>query len=176
MFDSLDLLPASEHPELLAPAVFAAVNSYVPNAQVFAIDPALSDTAALVAATGLPPEVMCNAVLLTGLRAGEQRQVCCLTLFHRRIDVNNVVKRTLDVRKASFAPMDYAVEVSGMAYGGITPVGLPADWPVWLDEPTATSPLLLMGSGIRASKLVLPGPDLLRLSGARLVENLTIPI
>ncbi|MDR0435367.1 MAG: hypothetical protein LBH11_01145 [Propionibacteriaceae bacterium] len=176
MYESLDLLPAIDHPELLAPPVLAVIETHLPDAQVFIIDPTLSDTAALMAATGLPAEMMCNAVMLTGLRSGEQRQVCCLTLFHRRIDVNNVVKRTLDVRKASFAPMDYAVEVSGMEYGAITPVGLPADWPVWLDEPTAAAETLIMGSGIRSSKLVLSGADLLKLPNVRLVEGLTNPI
>ncbi len=98
-----------------------------------------------------------------------------MTPADRRVDVNHVVKQGLDVRKCSFASMSEAVTVSGMEYGGITPIGLPADWPVWLDEHIATLDWVLIGSGIRASKLIVPGETLLRLPGARLVDKLTVP-
>ena len=41
------------------------------------------------------------------------------------------------MRKCSFLPMDRAVELTGMEYGGITPIGLPADWPVFVDSRVA---------------------------------------
>jgi prolyl-tRNA editing enzyme YbaK/EbsC (Cys-tRNA(Pro) deacylase) len=88
------------------------------------------------------------------------------------VDVNNVVRRRLDVRKASFAPMDLAVAESGMEYGGITPVGLPASWPVWVDAAVADTELICIGSGIRGSKLLLPGASLLKLPGAERVDGL----
>ena len=56
-----------------------------------------------------------------------------MILATTRADVNGVVRRRLDVRKASFAPMDEAVALTGMEYGGITPIGLPKDWPVLVD-------------------------------------------
>ena len=56
-----------------------------------------------------------------------------MVLATTRADVNGVVRRRLDARKASFAPMDDAVALTGMEYGGITPIGLPADWPVLVD-------------------------------------------
>ncbi|MFZ1412431.1 MAG: YbaK/EbsC family protein, partial [Micropruina sp.] len=124
------------------------------------------------AAYDLPLPVMANAVLVTGRREGVQRQACCLTLAHRRVDVNNVVKRRLDVRKASFAPMDQAVEASGMEYGGITPVGLPADWPVWVDAAVADTAIVCIGAGVRRAKLLLPGRSLLNLPGAERIEGL----
>ena len=63
--------------------------------------------------------------MVAGRRDGEERVAACVVRADTRADVNNLVKRTLDVRKASFLPMDRAVEESGMEYGGITPVGLP---------------------------------------------------
>ena len=45
----------------------------------------------------------------------------------------------LDVRKASFLSMDRAVEESGMEYGGITPVGLPAAGGCWSTRGCSTS-------------------------------------
>jgi prolyl-tRNA editing enzyme YbaK/EbsC (Cys-tRNA(Pro) deacylase) len=172
MFSELNPVPAGTRPDLVAEATLAALQ-YVPQAQVFEIDPAHSDTETLCAVYHLPLEVMGNAVLVLGKREGQQRQACCMALANRRVDVNGVVKRTLDVRKASFAPMDYAVEASGMEYGGITPVGLNADWPVWLDDTIAEVEWLCIGSGVRRSKLLLPGKSLLDLPGARRIEGLT---
>ncbi len=89
-----------------------------------------------------------------------------------RADVNNTVRRLLDVRKASFAAMADAVELTGMEYGGITPVGLPASWPVFVDSAVAATPYVIIGSGIRGSKLELPGKALADLPGAQVIEGL----
>jgi prolyl-tRNA editing enzyme YbaK/EbsC (Cys-tRNA(Pro) deacylase) len=84
------------------------------------------------------------------------------------------VRRQLDVRKASFAPMDTAVAETGMEYGGITPIGLPEGWPILVDARVAATPYVIIGSGVRHSKIALPGPALGRLPGARTVEGLGI--
>ena len=86
--------------------------------------------------------------------------------------MNNVARRELDVRKASFAAMDTAVAESGMEYGGITPLGLPAGWPVLVDAAVADTPHLVIGSGVRHSKLILPGKLLASLPGARVIDGL----
>jgi prolyl-tRNA editing enzyme YbaK/EbsC (Cys-tRNA(Pro) deacylase) len=95
-----------------------------------------------------------------------------MILATTRADVNGLVKRELDVRKASFAAMDTAVELTGMEYGGITPIGLPADWPVYVDQAAAAQPAVVIGSGVRRSKLVLPGAALARLPGAAVLAGL----
>ncbi|MDR0284342.1 MAG: hypothetical protein LBI33_05545 [Propionibacteriaceae bacterium] len=173
--DRLDARPAAEHLDWLAQPVAAAI-PLIPEALVFTIDPADADTATLTTKLDLPLQDSGNAVLITGFRAGEARHCCCMTAADRRVDVNHVVKRALDVRKCSFAAMDEAVAVSGMEYGGITPIGLPPEWPVWLDPYVADIEWLLIGSGVRTSKLVVPGAALLRLPGARLVADLTVAV
>ncbi|MDR1237946.1 MAG: hypothetical protein LBK28_06875, partial [Propionibacteriaceae bacterium] len=170
MFDKLNPMAAVERPDLLADVTFAALQ-YVPQARVFEIDPEHSDTETLCRVYGLPLEAMANAVLVVGKREGVQRQACAMTLAHRRVDVNGVVKRRLNVRKASFAPMDYATQASGMEYGGITPVGLGPDWPVWVDESVVATEVVCIGAGVRRAKLLLPGASLLRLPGAELVDG-----
>ena len=168
-FDHLTTYRALERPDLLAIPVAAAV-PLIPEALVFEVDDEMADTEAMCAHYGVPMETSANIVLVTGFRNGERRDVGCMTLAHRRVDVNNVVRRRLDVRKASFTPMDEAVAASGMAYGGITPVGLP--WPVWVDGHVADLPWICIGSGTRTSKLIVPGAGLLRLPGAERIEGL----
>ena len=91
---------------------------------------------------------------------------------HTRADVNNLVKRTLDVRKCSFQSMDRAVEETGMEYGGITPVGLPEDWRLLVDAACLDAEVVVVGSGVRRSKLLLPGRLLAELPGAEVVDGL----
>jgi prolyl-tRNA editing enzyme YbaK/EbsC (Cys-tRNA(Pro) deacylase) len=167
-------VPAELHPDLLAPAVLAALSGW-PDASsvgVTAIDPDLADTAALVEAYGVPPQVCANCVVVGGRRDGELRVAACMVLATDRADVNGVVRRALDVRKASFLAMEEAVRATGMEYGGITPVGLPAGWPVLVDAAVAATEEVVIGSGLRRSKLVLPGAALARLPGAQVVEGL----
>jgi len=85
-------------------------------------------------------------------------------------------RRHLDARKASFAPVDAVTAATGMEYGGITPVGLPGDWPVLVDEAVAKTGSVVIGSGIRGSKLRLPGPLLAALPAAQVLPGLGIPV
>jgi len=170
----LDTTPATDRLDLLAPSVAAAV-TVLPDARVAAIDPDLADTAALCAAYDLPMSSGANCVIVTGRRAGEERHAACVVLASTRADVNGLVRRRLDARKASFASTEFATRATGMEYGGITPVGLPADWLLLVDAAVVATPVVIVGSGLRRSKLVLPGAALLALPGAQTVEHLGRP-
>jgi prolyl-tRNA editing enzyme YbaK/EbsC (Cys-tRNA(Pro) deacylase) len=61
-----------------------------------------------------------------------------------------------------------------MEYGGITPIGLPEDWPVLVDERVAKAPSVIIGSGIRGSKLRLTGSLLASLPAAEILPGLGI--
>ena len=110
--------------------------------------------------------------VVAGKRGEDVRFAACVVLASTKLDVNRTVKKLLDVRKASFAPMDQAVELTGMEYGGITPIGLPEDWPVLVDAAVAAMPAVVIGGGIRGSKLALPGSLAARLPGAEVIEGL----
>jgi prolyl-tRNA editing enzyme YbaK/EbsC (Cys-tRNA(Pro) deacylase) len=171
---SLTSRPLPEHPELVAPSVAAALAGwpYVDELGVVEIDPAVADTAAMSEAYDLPLGVGANCVVVSGRRGGEERVAACVVRADTRADVNNLVKRSLDVRNASFLPMDRAVQESGMEYGGITPVGLPPDWRVLVDSACLDIDVAVIGSGVRRSKLLLPGRRLGDLPGAEVVEGL----
>jgi prolyl-tRNA editing enzyme YbaK/EbsC (Cys-tRNA(Pro) deacylase) len=172
----LTAVPALSRPELLAPPVARALEgwAHAEEVGVVEIDPELADTAALTAAYDLPLEASGNCVVVGGRRGGEERVAACVVRADTRADVNNLVKRTLDVRKASFLPMDQAVAETGMEYGGITPVGLPAGWRLLADESLTTMPVVVVGSGVRCSKLLLSGSALAALPGAEVVTGLGI--
>ncbi len=170
----LQTVPASTRPDLLAGPVLAALGAMSRADQVLVaeIDPGLADTAEFCAAYDVALDASANCVVIAGRRGGETRYAACLVLATTRADVNGVVRRRLDARKASFAAMDDAVAQTGMEYGGITPIGLPAGWPILVDARVLDVPQAVIGSGVRRSKLVVPGGLLAGLPGAEVVEGL----
>lgn len=167
-------VPAAERPDLLAEATSAALGAagLLDDVGVVEIDPAQSDTAETQRAYDLEPDALANCVVVGGRREGVERLAGCVVLATTRADVNGVVRRRLDVRKASFLPTERAVELTSMEYGGITPVGLPRGWPVLVDAAVAAGELLVVGSGVRRSKLLVPGRLFERLAGVEVVAGL----
>lgn len=171
-------LPIADHPHLLAPSVAAALAGWAGSEQiaVVEINPEFADTAAMVEAYDVPLDAGANCVVVAGRRDGAERVAACLVRADTRADVNNLVKRTLDVRKCSFLPMERAVEESAMEYGGITPVGLPPEWRVLVDSRVLDIEVAIIGSGVRRSKLLVPGPLLGQLPGAEVLVDLAITV
>jgi len=169
---SLRWEPAADRPNLLGEPVAAALPKLPGPVWVAEIDPELADTAAFTEAYGVPLDASANCVVVAARRAGQTTLAACVVLATTRADVNGLVRRHLDARKASFAPQDVAVAESGMAYGGITPVGLPTGWPVLVDGAVAAADLVVVGSGTRGAKLAVPGALLAGLPGAQVLEGL----
>src|SRR5690349_16155306 len=168
--------PALRHPELVAAPVAAALAALDPDVAatvgVTEIDAELADTAAFCERYGVAPDASANCVIVKGKRGGEVRFAACMVLATTRADVNGVVRRRIDSRTASFAPMAEAVALTGMEYGGITPIGLPADWPILVDARVAATPHVIVGSGVRHSKIAVAGPALGALPGAQVIDGL----
>lgn len=163
---TLDWQPALDRPELLADPVSAAVRALGLECFGAPIDPELADTAAFCATYRFPMDRSANCVVVAGRRAELTTMAACLVLATDRADINKVVRRHLDVRKISFAPMNEAVARTEMEYGGITPVGLPTSWPVLVDTAVAELDWIVIGSGLRASKILIPGSTITGLSNA----------
>jgi prolyl-tRNA editing enzyme YbaK/EbsC (Cys-tRNA(Pro) deacylase) len=171
---SLESLPALAHPELLGPSGHAGLADWPQAEHVAGVesDPAYADTAAWSERYAVPMESGANCVVVMGRRDGAERVAACVVRADTRADVNNLVKRTLDVRKASFLSMERAVEESGMEYGGITPVGLPHAWRVLVDAACLDIEAAVVGSGVRRSKLLVPGRLLGEIPGAEVLAGL----
>lgn len=170
----LDLHPALDRTDLLAEPVVERLRTWseAGGVRVAEIDPDLADTAAFCEAYAVSLEVSANCVVVAGKRGGETSYAACVVLATTRADVNGVVRRHLGVRKASFAPMDAAVAASGMEYGGITPIGLPEDWPLLIDRRVIEAGDVVIGSGLRRSKIACPGTSLAALPAAEVLDHL----
>lgn len=162
---TLDWSPAAASLDRLAAPVAEAIG-LVPGARVASIDPGLADTAAFCTAYGSALEHSANCVIVAGRRGGQTRYAAVLVLASMRADINGTVRRRLAVRKISFAPQEQAVALTGMEFGGITPVGLPESWPVLVDPAVVAAGDVVIGSGKRSSKLLVRAVELLDLPGA----------
>lgn len=165
---NLTWVPLSEAPELVAAPV-AAASSLVPKARVAEIDATLADTAAFCEAYDVAPESSVNCVVVFGRRGEESTYAAVMVLATDKADVNKTVRKELGMRKMSFADQATTEALTGMTQGGITPVGLPDDWPILIDESVATAGPVVIGGGVRGSKLLVDGADLAALPGARVL-------
>lgn len=142
--------------------------------EVMPCDPALADTAAFVEAYGVPPDRSANTILVAS-KGAEPAYAACVLLATTSLDVNNVVRRIMEVRKASFAGADPVRELTGMEIGGVTPFGLPPDLPVLVDARVMEPDWIILGGGNRSSKLRVAPSVLGALASVRVIEGLASP-
>ena len=162
---TLTWLPATEHPELVGAPVVAALAS-APGARVAQIDATLADTMAFCEAYDVAPEASAKCVVVEARRGEVTTLAAVIVLATDRADINRIVRKHLGARKISFADQTRAEALTGMEQGGITPIGLPADWPVLVDERVVAAGPVVIGAGIRGAKLLVDGAVLAALPTA----------
>lgn len=162
-YGGLTFRAASEFPELLAGPARDYLDTHkdLQDVWVSEIDPSLADTAAFCEKYEIGLDVSANCVIVEAKRGERVWYATCIILATTRADVNGVIRKALDARKVSFAPMDTATSLTKMEYGGITPIGLPVEWPIYIDSQVVEQEKLIIGSGIRGSK-ILTTPEILR--------------
>lgn len=146
---------------------------------VAAIDSSFSDTAAFCEQYKVTPAQCANCVIVEGKgsKDGGEHGVfaACMVLGSMKLDVNGAVRTALNTKKVSFAKMEDAVTKSGMEYGAITPVGVPSEWRILVDSTVASAPWVVIGSGLRSSKLIVPGTFFATLPNVTIIPNLAKP-
>ena len=143
--------------------------------EVIDCDPSFADTAEFCSHYGYSPDESANAILLEG-KAEAPIYALCVVLATTRINVNKVARKRLGTRKASFASAEVTKSLTGMEIGGVTPVGLPDDLPIWIDNLVMEAPKVIIGAGSRDAKIYLAPEILLRFPNTHVVEGLSMPI
>jgi len=166
-FGKLDFTDALQLPDLLARPTYEIITNHrLQDVLATSIDSSLADTAAFCEAYDIGLEVSANCVVVEAKRGDKVWYAACVILATNQVDVNGVVRRHLEAKKLSFAPMQTATSLTGMEYGGITPIGLPEDWPLLVDEAVTRQKHVIIGSGIRGSKLLVASKLLANLPNA----------
>jgi prolyl-tRNA editing enzyme YbaK/EbsC (Cys-tRNA(Pro) deacylase) len=142
--------------------------------EIIPCDPELADTAAFCEHYGYALDDSANTIVVVG-KADPPVFAACVVLATTRLDVNKAVRKRLGTRKASFAGADQTKELTGMAIGGVTPIGLPQDLPLWVDARVMERERIILGGGGRDRKVYAP-PTVLTALGAEVVEGLAKPL
>jgi len=153
------------------PSVLESMKSLAIDYEEMACDPALADTAQFCEAYGVPLDRSANTILVAS-RKPEGTMVACVVLATTRLDVNDVVRRKMGARKASFANAEQTRDVTGMEIGGVTIFGLPTSLPVWVDSRILECDWIIIGAGSRSAKIKLDPRQLGGLDGFEVVEGL----
>lgn len=135
-------------------AVLAHLDRLGADYEVVRIDPAFANTALFCERYGYSMEESANCIVVVG-KTTPPRYAACLVQATRRLDVNGTVRRLLGVRKASFAPAEQTVELTGMLPDGVTPFGLPDDLPLYVDAPIMALDKVIVGGASRSLKLLV---------------------
>ena len=137
-------------------------------------DPDLADTAAFCEAYGFSERDSANAIVVLG-KSDPPVFAMCLVLADSRLDVNKVVRKKLEARKASFASAEQTIELTGMQIGGVTPFGTTTPLRLWIDSRVMARDRLIIGGGSRDRKLLVPPETLAGHPGAEVIEGLAKP-
>lgn len=154
----LEFVPVEEKLDLVGETTKKSIQTnHFSGMLVAEIDPELADTAGFCKHYNIGMEISANCVVVEAKRADKVWYAACLILATTKADINGVIRKHLEARRTSFAPMDKAVSLSKMEFGGITPIGLPADWPLLVDKAVLETENVIIGSGTKKSKLLIPG-------------------
>lgn len=166
---------SNDAPNDVEARVLAALNASGEPFEIIDCDPALADTAAFCAAYGYSPDNSANTIVAIG-KAEPPIFVACIALATTRLDINGVVRRRLEVRKASFAPSADTAAITGMQIGGVTPFALPPTIPIWVDGEVTRRDQLILGGGSRSIKVLCPPRTLLALPNVTVIEGLAAAV
>ena len=134
-------------------------------------EPEFADTAAFCERYGVAPEDSANTIIVAG-KGDPRRYAACVVLATTRLDVNGAVRARLGVRKASFASAEETGELTGMSIGGVTPLRLPDDLPVWVDDRVMSRDTIVLGGGSRSLKIRVTPQVFERMPAAEIVPGL----
>ena len=176
---TLNFVQAVKHLDSVSPSVADLLENWeleenIESVQVAEIDPVYAGGRDLCEHYGVPFESGANCVVVAAKRGDVVQYAACVAPVETRMDFNKTIRKALEARKVSLAPLDFILEQTKMEYGSITPVGLPKDWKILLDERVATAPEIIIGSGLLKSKLKLPGKLLAALPNALVIPNLAV--
>jgi len=161
MSTSLALFDWQKHSDLLAGPTLEHLRQ-LPSELIHGVtknDAALADTYIWAEQFSVPLDQTANVVIVeTRITRGAERKLAAvLVLADSRADLNGSAKRALGSAKVSFAPTARAEQELCMESGGMSPIGLPSDVPLLVDERVLSVKKLYLGSGLRHSKLVVDG-------------------
>ena len=175
----ISFITAIHHPELVSPTITTVLSNWkgatpVEEILVSEINPDFMMGEVFSREYGIPTNEGANSLIVEGTRGSKKIYAACLVPVNSRINFKDIVRKQLNARTVSLAPLDYVLKETQMEYGSITVLGLPLDWPILIDSRLISLPRVIIGSGLVKSKLSLPGKALTEITNAVVLEGLAL--
>ena len=135
------------------------------------IDPKYCGGFELVEEYNIDPDAAIKCLIIEGKRNKTKKYAALLVPIKYECDVSEV-KEVLNVKTISFAKLDYVLEQTNMELGSITPIGIPEDWYVFVDSMVFEQKYIIIGGGLKNSKLMLASELLKKLPNSFVLDNL----
>lgn len=177
----LEFKPIIQHPSLVSDSVFRlaqAMIARIPDIQISVgeIDPQFMGGKELSEHYGIDPDQCANCVIVEAMRGENSQFVAIVIPVGYRADLNGVIRKHLNARKISLAPLDKVLQETGMEFGSITPFGLPDSWKILIDNALLSNEKIIVGGGKQISKLLLPTSVFSMLPNAEIIPGISKPI
>ena len=140
--------------------------------EVMEIDPDFADTAQFCEKYNVPLENSANTIIVASKKKPKTYTASVVRATHR-VDVNHVIKPMMDVGKISFARAEETAELTGMMIGGVTPLALPPELPIYVDDGLMKLDYIILGGGSRSIKIKISADIFKSVPNATIVEGLT---
>ena len=137
--------------------------------EIFECKDEFSDTQNFCDHYGFDIEDSCNAILIKAKKPKEFYAMFCV-LGSTRLDVNQKAKIAMGAKRVSFASREEAELVTNQIYGGISPLGLPDNMKIFVDQNVMNREKLFIGAGNRVSKFFLSPKLLVELTNAEVLD------
>ena len=140
--------------------------------EVMEIDPDFPDTAQFCEKYNVPLENSANTIIVASKKKPKTYTASVVRATHR-VDVNHVIKPMMDVGKISFARAEETAELTGMMIGGVTPLALPPELSIYVDDGLMKLDYIILGGGSRSIKIKISADIFNSVPNATIVEGLT---
>ena len=120
--------------------------------EIMDCEPDLADTNIFCKKYNIKFEDAANTIVVKS-KTGELKYAVCILLATTKLDTNKTIRKKLSTHKVSFAGIEESEKLTKMQTGGITPIELPINLPVWVDSRVMQRHIIVLGGGNRTSKI-----------------------
>lgn len=170
---TLEFFPISENKHLVPEPVLDLAEKFSEYERplVAEIDPTYMGGQELCDHYGIDPSDGANCVIVQATKGDSVTFAAVVTPVGMRADLNGAVRRQLDARKVSLAPLDEVLKITQMEYGSITPFGLPKSWKILVHPNIIQKEQIIIGGGRQISKILISIETLKKLPDFEMVEE-----
>ncbi|MFA5603114.1 MAG: YbaK/EbsC family protein, partial [Bacilli bacterium] len=156
----LDFKKIIDNKDLVSSVVYEIINKLpkeeIESFLVAEIDPKYINGIDVCEKYNVNPKCGGNCLIVDGIRGDNKTRVALLVPVGYRYDMNGVVRKQINARMVSVAPLEEVLKETKMEYGSIGPIGLPSNYLIYVDSLLLNKDRIIVGSGIKKAKLSIP--------------------